>query len=478
MSIVRHLLKSIREERVIITLLFFCFGVYAYWAYFSEGSFGGADAFHHYAMSRYLWSYPDGLLTNHWGKPLFIWLSNPWAQFGYLGIRIFNILCGLSAAFFSYKTAKKLGATRPEMAALFVAFGSLGVPVYLSGLTEPLFALVLAASIYLFVYKKYIYSALLVSFIFLARSEGMLIIGLFGGALVLLKQWKSLPFLLVGTVLIGCLNWITQDEFFGYFTQMPFGNGFYGTGDLLHFFNYRNRIFGEPFQLFILLGMLLLFINWRTISGLDSHSVSWWLIMAIFFGYFAAHSYVWYTGTGSSAGLLRVMVGAFPAGAIIASVGTHYFSFIKKWIKRDISWLFLAVVAYFQIGDALKEHQIPTEWWVEDKELIKAVDFIDSAYSERPFVGFFNPIVPHLMDYDPFDSTLNIQVFKHTRRFWTQKGTIIFYDNHFGSGEAGFAHETFDNDSVYKKLKVFKTPTQHKGFDGEPFHVTLYERVK
>ena len=469
-------LNSLKKEWVVISLLFFSFILFVHLALESEGSYGGADAFLHYAMSRYLWSYPEGLLINHWGKPLFILLSNPFAQWGYLGIQVFNILCGVFAAWFSYTTAKKVGATRPEVAPLFVLFGSLGVPVYLSGLTEPLFALVLALALHFFTHQKYLLSALVISFIVISRSEGLVIIVLFGLALAALKQWKVLPYLLTGLVFISVLNLIVEGDFFGYLSQMPFGNGFYGKGEMGHFLNYRDQIFGVPFQIMIFCGFLLLVLNWPIFKSFYPYSVNLLLITAVFIGYFAAHSYVWWAGSGSSAGLIRVMVGIFPAAAIIAAVGTHYFSTLKRWFKWDATWVPVLIVVFYQVQEPFKYQAVPTQWGVEEQELIKAVNYLDSAYMHQPYVGYFNPTAPHLLEVDPFDSTLNVQVYKHTRSLWNKPGTVILFDNHFATGEAGFSQVFFESDSTYKKLKTFQTNTAHKGNDGKPFKVILYEK--
>ena len=81
---------------ILLFALFFCI------AYFSDATFDAGDGIRHYLVSRYSWKHPD-LLLYSWGKPFFTIVSSPFSQFGFMGMAVFNILCGIGAAFFSYK---------------------------------------------------------------------------------------------------------------------------------------------------------------------------------------------------------------------------------------------------------------------------------------------------------------------------------------------------------------------------------------
>src|ERR1700751_4484090 len=65
-------------------------------AYLSKGSHGGGDCYAHYKIAHYAFKYPR-LFLDLWGKPVFTLLSSPFAQFGFIGIKIFNILCALAS---------------------------------------------------------------------------------------------------------------------------------------------------------------------------------------------------------------------------------------------------------------------------------------------------------------------------------------------------------------------------------------------
>ena len=92
-------------KRVLLLLFATLFVVIA--AY-SESSEGGADNFVHYRISKYAFKYPH-LFLDLWGKPLFNVLSSVFAQFGYIGIEIFNIIIAILTTVLGYRILGKFG---------------------------------------------------------------------------------------------------------------------------------------------------------------------------------------------------------------------------------------------------------------------------------------------------------------------------------------------------------------------------------
>ena len=112
-------------------LLVASFSYLLFAAFQSEGSYGGADSFMHYYFAKYAFEQPH-LLLDHWGKPLFTLMSAPFAQLGFIGIRVFNILCGLSAAWLAFSSSRKLGIKYPALAGVLALTATLGPVVWLS----------------------------------------------------------------------------------------------------------------------------------------------------------------------------------------------------------------------------------------------------------------------------------------------------------------------------------------------------------
>ena len=101
-------------------------------------------------------------------------------------------------------------------------------PVYLfimyTSLTEILFSTILIASIYLFINKRFIWSAIAISLIPFARTEGMMFIILFIFPLIWMKQYKALPFLFTGFIIFSIAGWPMYHDLFWFFTKMPYSS--------------------------------------------------------------------------------------------------------------------------------------------------------------------------------------------------------------------------------------------------------------
>jgi len=67
-----------------------------------DGTGGGGDSVFHYMYSKYAIEHPENFF-NHWAKPVYTMLSCPFAQFGFIGIKLFNVLMSLISAYFTYK---------------------------------------------------------------------------------------------------------------------------------------------------------------------------------------------------------------------------------------------------------------------------------------------------------------------------------------------------------------------------------------
>lgn len=141
-----------------------------YFAYYNEMCEGGADNIWHYYFTKYSYTYPDFFL-HHWGKPLFILLGGPFAQFGFYGLKVFNILVGLLTTVVCYRLLGLMQVKFRWTLALLLLFSPLYFIVLQSALTEPLFSLLLVSAVYFCFREKYIAAALVISFLMFSRSE-------------------------------------------------------------------------------------------------------------------------------------------------------------------------------------------------------------------------------------------------------------------------------------------------------------------
>lgn len=140
----------------------------------SKGAYGGGDDITHYLIARYAYKHPINLLS-HWGKPFYTLLISPFAQFGFLGSKIFNLIVGISTSYLCYRIAKHFQYPKPYLIPTFVLFTPVYSIMVLSGMTEVLFSFILVLTVFLFLRKSYILAAIVLSFLPFVRNEGVVV---------------------------------------------------------------------------------------------------------------------------------------------------------------------------------------------------------------------------------------------------------------------------------------------------------------
>ena len=127
-----------------------------------DGTYDTGDGVVHYLMSRFCFKHPE-LLLDLWGKPIFTLVSAPFSQFGMKGITVFNITCGMLSAVCSFKIAKLMQLKYAWTVLFFCIFAPIYFGVLNSGLTEPLFSLLLVFSILKAFEGKHVFAAFIFS---------------------------------------------------------------------------------------------------------------------------------------------------------------------------------------------------------------------------------------------------------------------------------------------------------------------------
>ena len=112
---------KLKEKHFILFFLIGLFILFGVLVLQSDAAYGGADNYSHFRISKYAFNYPY-LFLDHWGKPLFTILSSPFAQFGFKGIQLFNVILGLLTALFAYLTLKKLEFKNAWLIIFFICF--------------------------------------------------------------------------------------------------------------------------------------------------------------------------------------------------------------------------------------------------------------------------------------------------------------------------------------------------------------------
>ena len=167
--------------------------------FFFDGTGGAGDSILHYQFAKSAPTHPE-LYFDHWAKPLFTLIASPFAQFGFIGMKIFNALVVFTTLLLTYKITKKLALKNAILSSVILLFSPLFFVFTFSGLTEPLFALFICLGIYSVLIDRRILALIIISFLPFIRSEGLIIMGGFGLYFLLNKQWKLLPWLAFGHI--------------------------------------------------------------------------------------------------------------------------------------------------------------------------------------------------------------------------------------------------------------------------------------
>jgi hypothetical protein len=289
---------SSKQERLIVLLFLFLFFLAAVIIVLNTtNSFGGGDHYSHYKIAHWSWKHTE-LLFNHWGKPIFTILISPFAVIGMDSARIFNVIAGILTAYFAWLLTKELKFKNTWLTPVLVVFTPIYFSLIFAVLTEVLHSLFLIISILLFYKKKYIWSAVFVSFLPLIRTESIILMPIFISAFLLKKQFRAVPFVFLGFLLISLLGFRLYDDFFWLVTKIPYkGNAssIYGHGEFLHFIKMSKNITGIFITALFTIGLVDYIWKW---AKQDKFRISdnfyfLFLIPGIYIIFLLAHSFVW-----------------------------------------------------------------------------------------------------------------------------------------------------------------------------------------
>ena len=475
------------ERNLVWILLGLTLVWYTILVFLSEGTLGGADDITHYRYARYGFRYPH-LFLHHWGKPFFTAMAAPFAQFGYNGYRIFNVLAGTATLYFTYRMALLLKIKHPLLVMILILSAPLYTGLMLSGMTEILFSLMLILSIFLFYRKKMIWSAVLLSLLPFVRTEGVVIWPLFALAMMLEKQWKALPFLLTGFIFYSVVGSFHFNDILWVIHEMPYkGNAqeIYGSGDLFHYVVASKYTFGIPMAILALLGLLA----WITrhprfpwFRNLSTSGREWVMEMLVvylpFMIYFAAHSYVWWKGMGNSVGMIRVMVAVVPPVALLAALGWSRvvellpLSAMVKKILTGLMALFLLTVPY-QI------YRIPLKLPGNQQVVFQLAQWIRTEGLLEHKIYYYDPFVCHFLDLDPYDETRS-RAFVHNQddpAYAVPKGSLVVWDSHYGPNEGQLPLDRLMDHPAFELIHHMEPDPPRKTLGGGRYEIYVFQRI-
>ncbi len=413
--------------------------------------FYSGDGIQHYLISKNAFKHPQ-LFLDHWGKPIFTILSAPFAQVGFFGIQLFNILCTALAAFIIYLIADHSKLKYPILGILLYYLTPFGFLGQFSGLTEPLFALFLITSVYLWLKNKEKLSIILISFLPLIRSEGLIILLVFLVFLLFSRKLKLSPYLLTGILIFSILGLIFKDNFMWIFNENPYDSKatHYQKGDWMHYFGKMPYVLGLPIYALLLLALF---------SGLDRISIAFkqkysdpflFLVYGAFISFFIAHSLFWTLGIFNSFGLPRVFIGVLPLIilCILDLINKFYNLNFGVKIKHSLGLLALIYVIVFPFTSNHAAYNLKKNFdFDKGQKLINKA--FDSAALDKTKVYYSHPYVALKFDLDPFDPSISSKLKDYKN---AKTGEYLIWDFWFSPFEDQIKYDELKNNPEFEIL--------------------------
>lgn len=441
---------------------------------FFDGTGDAGDSVYHYLIARYAPQHPE-LFFDHWGKPIFTLLASPFAQFGFVGIKFFNLIVASFCLFFTYRTAKLLLDNIAWMSPILLGLSTLFFTLTFSGLTEHLFALVSIWAIYLFLIKRLNWATILISLLPFIRSEGLVIMCIFVFILLLHSHWKKIPLLLVGHLLFSLAGYFVYYDLLWVFTKIPYASleSVYGSGNLFHFIVQLNYVIGLPNYILFWLGIAYLFylvfskkMSFKTFN----------IVLAIPIGFITAHSLFWYFGLFNSMGLIRVLIDVSPFLIIIALFGIQgILACFNQKTKKVIAVLIIVICFGFQfLPNHSAIHIRDLNLCKDQKGILQVEDYVKKEDLRFDRLIYNHPYVNVAFDIDPFNAELALPITLNNLQKATTKD-LVLWDSWFALKSSSLNLKDIENlgfkelfsthyqaNNVEHSLKLFKQNDRKK----------------
>lgn len=471
---------SDRTESTLVTgLLPGIFGLFVIFSFLSTGYPFGAENPGHYLLARYAWHHPDNFF-NLWGRPLFTLISFPFAQFGMTGMKLMNSLLSVLTGYGAYLALKKLEIRPSWVAVLFVCFTPIWLYVTISALTEVLFGFMLVLSILLILRKRYVFSAIVLSFLMFARLEGFILLPLFGLVFLLRRKYLAIPFLLTGFVCYSLAGLLLTHDLLWIIHRFPYmasSETYAGVrGSFLHYLVQWDVTLGIPLALFFLAGLA------GICSGLFSgireqreHSLWFSLLVVLpFLVYYLFHTILYWQGWGSSLGSLRLISSIFPLAAMIAVVGfakvVNLFPF--PWFRHLFT--IVTVVAVITVG--VMTYRYPVSNGPEEALISEATTWIRTNLPAETPVFYTSQDACYQLGINPWDSATGTIIHGKSDFRKIPEGTILLWDSHFGPNELKLPKDSLMFRKDLMLIAAFLPEPPRRTLGGKPLEVLVFQK--
>lgn len=428
-----------------------------------EGTGGGGDSVFHFQYAKFAWQHPENFF-NHWAKPLYTIFAFPFAQFGFIGIKVFNVLMSLVSTYFTFKILQHFKTTNAQFIAIVLYSITLFVNVTISGLTEPFSAALLMVSIYFLVKNKTILGLFIISFLPFIRSEGLIILGVIFIYLIAAKKLKWSPWLISGHVVMSIIGSFYYHDLLWVFNKIPYAHmsSVYGIGTWTHFIEQLYFQMGLIEYVLFFVGCLAMVIALIKLKGkMPFVNEKLWLIYGCFFAFFIAHTSFWALGIFNSMGLSRVFVSVIPLMAIIALDGLNfienYIVFINNKLAIGVKYILIILIIVFPFLKTPAAYKIPDDFELDASQVLiknSVVPYLN-AHKPNKTIVIADISVPLFKNLDPFDKSKVKMIYDIKDFNSMDSNTLLVWDTWLSVMEFGLTLEKLNQCDNLKMDTIF-----------------------
>jgi hypothetical protein len=455
--------------------------------FITKNTYDTGDSINHYLYARYAPQHPLNLLHS-WAKPLFTLLIMLPSQLGYKALMVFQCSLVAASAWLSYQVARGLRIHYAALAILFCYAAPDYFHIQFSGLTEPLFGLLLIGSVTLAVYERPMWSAALASWLPFVRSEGFILLGVWVVYLVWQRQWRALPMVLLGYLLYSAIGAVVLGEpgwVFGHNAYPTVSQ--YGHGDWNQYLIGLLYLLGWVISVLVVLGIGNLL--WRATSRAAWRSRLFRVELLLIYGsagvFITAHTVFWVFGLFGSAGLTRVLAMLPPLLAIVALRGLNCLVALGRTaqIQQRIATGIAALAVVFLFTGLRMSLR-----WQRDFGLPGDLALAEQAaawYRQQPGrqgqpVALEHAGIARALDIDIFDRRVRplASLNKHLQLDQLPVGTMVFWDDWFSTVEGGLSAEQLANDQRFQQRWAGRA-LRHPDDPGDGYcEVRIFEKIR
>jgi hypothetical protein len=475
--------NKIKTESWAIIILIVSFSYILILVFLSEGLYGDTDSITHYEFARWAFNHPYHFV-DHWAKPLYTSLCAPFAQFGYRGALVFNILCGVLSSWLIFRIARELNLRYALVAIPFALFAPIYMVTMMTCLTEILFGLVLVAAIYAFLKEKCILSAVIISFIPFARTEGLLFLAIFAGAFLLKKHYKAIPFLASGFIIFSLAGVFHYKNFFWFFNAMPYGlkgSELYGSGKFLYYIGRFDIIMGWPLIILAglgLAGMLIGLIKSPKIELSTSWITKYYLVTGSFFAFLFLHSLLWWQGMMSVLASDRFMACIMPLGGLLALYGLNLLTSLLN-SKVYLKGIFIAVITGLVLWMPFYIYDIPEPLLKQDKVMKDTAGALKNMGFKNKILLYFDPKLPFFLNEDPEDRSVFSYPMPPGKKpeQMIADNSLFVWDAQFAEGENKLLLDDVLKNPYFRLIDGFVPDKDFRNSNGQNYMSLIFQKV-